>query len=87
MQKLMQVALGVGALLGLALATSAPAAAKCTRAHATGAGITQDMAREMAKMNLDMAVSVKGEKAHGKVHYKCTGDLFAECHARRRVCS
>jgi hypothetical protein len=45
------------------------------------------MAREMAKMNLDMAVSVKGEKAHGKVHYKCTGDLFAECHARRRVCS
>ncbi|HWB45511.1 MAG TPA: hypothetical protein VG900_08740 [Hyphomicrobiaceae bacterium] len=88
MQKIMQVALGAAALMGLALATSAPAAAaKCMRAQAMGAGITQDMAREMANMNLDFAISAKGAKARGKVQYKCTGDLFAECRARRRACS
>jgi hypothetical protein len=42
------------------------------------------MAREMAKMNLDAAITAAGQKPRGRVHYRCSGPF--ECSAARRAC-
>ncbi len=86
MPGMFRVALGAVALAAIAL-TATPAEAKCSRASATGFGLAKDMAMEMAKMNLDAAIMASGQKARGRVSYKCTGPmLMAECSASRRAC-
>jgi hypothetical protein len=87
MRGLLRVALGASALAAAAL-IGTQAEAKCTRVSATGFGIAKEMAMEMAKMNLEMAVSLSGQKAKGRTAYKCTGPmLLSECKATRRACS
>jgi hypothetical protein len=46
------------------------------------------MAMEMAKVNLDVAISTAGQKAKGRVDVRCSGPmLLAECKATRRACA
>lgn len=86
MRGLLRVALGVSSLAAVAL-IGTQAEAKCSRMSATGFGIAKEMAMEMAKMNLDVAISTAGQKAKGRVDYKCSGPvLLAECKASRRAC-
>jgi len=87
MRGMIRVAVGVSSLAAVAL-NGTPAEAACSRVSATGFGIAKEMAMEMAKMNLELAVSASGQKARGRVHYKCTGPmLLAECKASRRACA
>ena len=79
--------LGACTIAAFALVAGTPAQAKCTMASATGGGLGPEMAKEMAKMNLDMAIAAKGAKARGKVSYKCGMPFLSECTATRRACS
>jgi hypothetical protein len=84
---MVRVALGVTSLAAVAL-IGTQAEAKCARASAYGLGVGKEMALEMAKMNLELAISLSGQKAKGRVHHKCSGpELLSECKASRRACS
>jgi hypothetical protein len=56
------------------------------RASAMGVGLYKEMAMDMAKMNLESGLAMKGQKIRGKVSYHCTGPMNAECRARARAC-
>jgi hypothetical protein len=87
MRGMLRMAVGVASLAAVAL-IGTQAEAKCARTSAYGLGVAKEMAMEMAKMNLDLAISLSGQKAKGRVHYKCTGPmLLSECKASRRACS
>lgn len=86
MKKSVRIALGACAVVAFAFAAGTQAQAKCTKASATGGGLGPEMAREMAKMNLDMAIAAKSMKARGKVSYKCSMPFMSECVASRRAC-
>jgi hypothetical protein len=87
MRGLLRMALGVCSLAAVAL-IGTQAEAKCARTSAAGFGIAKELAMEMAKMNLEIAISTAGQKARGKVGYKCTGPmLLSECTASQRACS
>jgi len=86
MRGMLRVTLGVASLAAVAL-IGTQAEAKCTRMSAYGLGVAKEMAKELAKMNLDLAISLAGRKARGRVHYRCTGpELLSECKASRRAC-
>lgn len=76
--------IALGGFVTLAMVSSA-ADARCTRASASGVGLGEAMAKEMAKMNLDAGLAAKKQKARGKVSYKCSGPF--ECKATVRACS
>lgn len=87
MRGLVRVGLGVAALAAATL-IGTQAEAKCARMSASGFGVAKELAMEMAKMNLEIAISTSGQKAKGKTDYKCTGPvLLSECTASRRACS
>jgi hypothetical protein len=86
MRKMSRIVLGAAAVAAVALAGGTAAEARCTRASATGVGLGPEMAKEMAKMNLDAGISAKGRKARGRTHYTCTGPFMSECTASRRAC-
>ena len=74
--------------IAVAALSATGAQAKCERMSATGFGVAKEMAMEMAKMNLDMAITSAGQKSRGRTDYKCSGPvLMAECKASRRACS
>lgn len=86
MKRVLGLAIGVCAIAGFA----AMAEAKCTRTSAVGEGLTPEIAKEMAKMNLEFAISGKGGKASGAVAYKCGAPgplLLTSCTAKQRSCS
>jgi hypothetical protein len=83
MKRLLPMAFGVAAL---ALLTGTPADAKCTRMSASAVGLGPEIARELAKFNVDAAIAAKGMKARGRTHYKCTMPFMTECTATRRAC-
>jgi hypothetical protein len=75
---------------GFALVAGTDAQARCSRVSAQGQGLTKELARDMAKMNLDMAVAVKGAKSTGAVAYKCGAPgmlMLTSCTAQRRACT
>ncbi|MBX9591347.1 MAG: hypothetical protein K2X43_18825 [Hyphomonadaceae bacterium] len=81
---------GVCAAAGFAVAAGADAQAACSRVSVKGEGVTKEIAREMAKINLDFAVSSKGAKAAGPVAYKCGAPgvlLLTSCTAKQRACT
>lgn len=87
MKHFTRLALAACAVGALGLVASTAAEARCSRASAKGFGITQDMARDMAKMNLDAGIAAKGQKSGGRTHYKCSGPMImSECTATRRAC-
>jgi hypothetical protein len=86
MRMLSRLAIGACALAAMTLVVGTPAEARCSRASAMGFGVTQAMAMDFARMNLDAGIAAKGQKARGRVHYKCTGPLLSECRASRRAC-
>jgi hypothetical protein len=86
MKRLLGIALGGCALAALVMFTAAPVEAKCGKATASGVGLGPDMAKEMAKANLTMGLEAKKMKGKGKVSYKCSGPLMAECKASQRAC-
>jgi hypothetical protein len=86
MRKLFGIALGGCALAALVLFAGTPADAKCARVTATGVGIGEQMAKDMAKMNLEFGIADKKMKGKGKVTYKCTAPLASECKASQRAC-
>lgn len=86
-QKLLGAACAVAVL---AVASGTAAEARCNRVVAKGEGLTKEIARDMAKMNLQFAVASKGAKASGPVAYRCgtSGPMkFNSCTARQRACS
>jgi hypothetical protein len=84
---MVRVALGVASLAAVSL-MGTQAEAKCAQMSAYGMGVAKEMATEMAKMNLELAISLSGQKAKGRVNVKCTGPmLLSECKASRRACS
>jgi len=86
MKRILLAALGGCAVAAFLLLTGAPADAKCSRVTATGVGLGEMMAKDMAKMNLDAGIADKKMKGKGKVVYKCTGPLLGECKATQRAC-
>jgi len=86
MKTLFGLVLGGCALAALVLYTGTPAEAKCGKASASGLGLGEDMAKEMAKMNLAAGLEEKKMKAKGKVTYKCSGPFMSECKASQRAC-
>lgn len=88
MRGFIRVGLGVAALAAIALAGT-QAEAKCARTSASGFGVAKELAKEMAKMNLEIAISTAGQKAKGRIGYKCTGPpvLLSECTASQLACS
>jgi hypothetical protein len=86
MKSMLRLAVGVCAVAGFAVA----AEARCTRTSAVGEGLTPEIAKEMAKINLDFTVSSKGAKASGPVAFKCGAPgmlLLTSCTAKQRTCS
>jgi hypothetical protein len=53
---------------------------------ASAVGLGPEIARELAKFNVDAAIAAKGMKARGRTHYKCTMPFMTECTATRRAC-
>jgi hypothetical protein len=87
MRGIFRAALGVSALAAVAL-VGTQAQAKCARVSAEGFGVAKELAMEMAKMNLEIAISMSGQKARGRLHSRCTGPmLLSECKVSRRACS
>jgi len=87
MRGMVRVALVASALAAVAL-VGTQAQAKCGRVNAEGFGVAKELAMEMAKMNLEIAISLSGQKARGPVHSRCTGPmLLSECKVSRRACS
>jgi hypothetical protein len=86
MKRISGIVLGGCAVAALVLIGSTSADARCTRASAMGYGLGPEMAKEMAKMNLDAGVASKGMKARGRVAYKCTMPVMTECKAVQRAC-
>lgn len=86
MQRMFRIAAGAAAIGAMVLLGGTPADAKCTRVRATGFGLGPEMAKEFAKMNLDIEIAAKGLKARGKTHYRCSGPVQGECTASRRAC-
>ena len=87
MRGMPQAALAAASLAAIALG-GAQAEAKCSQVSAMGFGVAREIAMEMAKANLDAAITAAGQKGRGRVDYKCSGPaLLAECKASRRACS
>jgi hypothetical protein len=84
MKATFRITLGACAVAAVALMAAAPADARCSRASAMGFGLGPEMSKNMAKMNLDAGIAAKGQKAKGKIAYKCSGPF--ECKASRRAC-
>ncbi len=81
--------IGACAVAAIALLAAMDAQAACTRVSAQGEGLTQDIAREMAKINLDFMVAAKGAKSAGAVNYKCGAPgmlMLTSCTAKQRAC-
>lgn len=81
---------GACAVAGFALVVGTDVQAACSRVSAQGEAVTKEIARDVAKINLDFAVSAKGAKSAGKVAYKCGAPgplLWTSCTAKQRACS
>jgi hypothetical protein len=86
MQRIVRIALGAAVIGGTVLLAGAPAEARCRHVSAVGVGLGPEIAKEMAKMNLETEIAFKGRKAAGRTHVKCYGPLMSECRATRRTC-
>ena len=86
MNRLVQIGIGAFAVGALALGFGTPAEAKCMKYAASAVGVTQEMAKELAKVNLDIVIGVEGAKAKGKSKYACMGPLLSECKASQVAC-
>jgi hypothetical protein len=86
MTRMSRIGLGAAAIALMAIAGGTPADARCSRVSASGLGLGPEIAKEMAKMNLDTSIAAKGMKARGRTHYRCTGPFMSECTATRRAC-
>lgn len=74
----------------VALLAAPGAEAACNRVSAKGEGLTKELAQGMAKMNLELAVMAKGQKASGRVAYKCGSPgtlMLTSCTAKQKACS
>jgi hypothetical protein len=81
---------GACAIAGFALVAVTDVQAACMRVSAQGEAVTKELARDMAKVNLDFAVAAKGAKAAGKVDYRCGAPgplLWTSCTAKQRACT
>jgi hypothetical protein len=91
MKTVLRLAVGACAVGMLVVASGTGAeAARCNRVAVKGEGITPEIAREMAKMNLEFAVMEKNAKAAGPVAYKCGTSgpfMLNSCTARQRACT
>ena len=87
MKRLLQIGTGMLALAAFTLVAGTQAEAKCSRYSASAVGITQEMAKGLAKVNLDFVIGAAGAKAKTKTKYACSGPLLAECKASQRACT
>jgi hypothetical protein len=90
MKTVLRLAVGACAVGALLLASGTSADARCGRLAVKGEGITPEIAREVAKMNLEFAVMEKKAKASGPVAYKCGTSgpfMLNACTARQRACT
>ena len=91
MRTMLKLAGGACAIAALLLMSGTGAeAARCSQVAVQGEALTPELAREMAKMNLEFAVAEKKAKAAGKVAYKCGAPgplLLTSCTARQRACA
>ena len=90
MKTVLRLAVGACAIGALMLASGTGAEARCNRVVVKGEGITPEIAREVAKMNLEFAVMDKKAKASGPVAFKCGNSgplMFSSCTARQRACT
>lgn len=90
MKSFLRMTLGVAAVAGFALVSVPHVQAACSRVSAQGEAITKELATEMAKINLDFAIMIKGAKGSGPVRTTCgePGPLmFTSCTAKQKACS
>ena len=90
MRTVQKLVVGTCAVVALALASGTGAEAACSRVVVKGEGLTKEIARDVAKMNLEFAVTSKGAKSAGKVAYTCgtSGPLMLNsCTAKQRACT
>jgi hypothetical protein len=90
MRTVQKVVIGACAAAVLALASGTGVEAACGRVAVKGEAITPELAREVAKMNLEFAVMDKKAKASGPVAYKCGAPgplLLTSCTAKQRACT
>ena len=86
MKKFVQFGIAALAVGAFALISGTGAEAKCMKKSAVGAGISQDLAKGVAKVALDTEIAFANAKGKGRTAYKCKGDLFAECRASQLAC-
>jgi hypothetical protein len=90
MNKALQFSLGVCAVVALSVVAEArPKKENCIDINGSGSGIFQDMAKNIAKDNLDQKIENLKQKAPGKVTVK--GDVKStcsgfDCKVSRKVC-
>jgi hypothetical protein len=89
MKSWLRMTLGAAAMAGFAFAAVTEVQAACTRVSAQGEGLTKELATEMAKINLDFAIMLKGAKGAGSVRTTCQPGILmlTSCTARQRACS
>jgi len=89
MKSMLRMTLGVCAIAGFALAAVTDVQAACTRVSAQGEGLTKELATEMAKINLDFTIAMKGAKGAGPVQTKCGPGMLmlTACTSKQRACS
>ena len=90
MRTMQKFLVGACAAAALVMASGTDVEAACSRVVVKGEGLTKEIARDMAKMNLEFAAAAKGAKVAGKAAYKCGTSgpmMFASCTARQRACT
>jgi hypothetical protein len=89
MKSLLRMSLGATAVAGFAFLAVTDVQAACMRVSAQGEGLTKELATEMAKINLDFAIMLKGAKGSGAVRTTCTPGvlMLTSCTAKQRACS
>jgi hypothetical protein len=85
----LRMALGALAIAGFGVAAASDAQAACMRISAQGEGLTKELATEIAKINLDFAIMLKGAKGSGPVRTTCAPGILmlTACTAKQRACT
>ena len=90
MKSVMKLTVGACAVAALLLVSGTGVQAACNRVAVQGEGLTPELAKEVAKMNLEFEVAAKNAKAAGPVAFKCGAPgplLLTSCTARQRACT
>jgi hypothetical protein len=89
MKSKLTMALAALAIAGIGVVAASEAQAACMRISAQGEGLTKELATEMAKINLDFAIMLKGAKSSGQVRTTCAPGvlMLTTCTAKQRACT